>query len=547
MRLQILSIFSWILLGWMLTNCANPISPVGGIKDEIPPKLVPEKSTPSLQTNFEKQRIELTFDEWVVLEDVFNQVLISPPLEFRPELTLKKRTLRFEFDEQEELRPDATYTINFGEAIKDLTEKNPAENLRFVFATGNLIDSLKVSGTVIDALTNEPMEGVLFMLYENTADTVVRTERPFYFAKTNKNGRFDIENVKGGTFKTFVLQDNDLNYLFSQPTERIGFLDTLVVVSDTTPGQIQIRLFQEEIPLKLLDDIQEQYGLLKLVFNQTPRSLEVDYIDVNQEMIYDYEKDTLRLWYQVDGTAPWSLFVRQDTFLNDTIQVNPPPKDVLPPALKVKSGGGGKTNPFKDIKLEFNRPILAFDTSFIQLLEDTSKVVVRPDYFIDTLAQKSLMLRYPWKEGKDYELNILPGGLTDFYEMPNDTINLTYKADLRKNYGNLFLTINGLKADTNYVIQLFLKEIKVQEFTTSGGQAFKAELRALAPGEYSVRIITDLNANGRWDTGSYDQLLQPEPIFLKQLEQLRANWDLEAQVTMGDGPVIVPQGETEEN
>lgn len=536
-----------VLLSLLLTYCASPLSPIGGDKDEIPPQLVTEKSTPNFQTNFEKQTIELTFDEWVVLEDVFNQVIISPPLEFKPELKLKKRTLRFDFDEQEVLRPDATYTINFGEAIKDLTEKNPAENLRFVFATGDLIDSLQVNGTIIDALTNDPQEGVLFMLYENTADTVVRTERPFYFARTSKNGQFKIENVKGGTFKTFALEDADLNYLFSQATEKIGFLDSLIVVSDTTPGPIQIRLFQEELPLKLIDDIQDQYGLLKLVFNRQPRNLEIDYIDVNQQIIYDYEKDTLRMWYLVDGTAPWSLYIKQDTFLNDTIQVTPPPKEELltNSKLKILHGKGGKINPNKAIKLELNHPLASYDTSLFHVYEDTSKVQVNPLIEIDTLTQKNLTLSYPWKEGLDYKLELLPGSLTDIFGISNDSLILDYKADLRKNYGNLILNIKGLKADTSYVIQLFLKEALIREFKTDGDNNFRSELKALTPGVYNLRIITDLNKNGRWDSGNYDLLLQPEPIFLKELEQLRANWDLEAEVTVTEGVIRIPQVEPE--
>ena len=236
------SVFLLLQLLWF--NCATPVAPDGGPKDEIPPALDSVGTTPNFQTNFEKQRIELTFDEWVKLDDVFNQVVISPPLQKKYVTSIKGKTVRFEFDEEEVLRDSATYTINFGEAVKDLTESNPAENLRFVFSTGDFLDSLEMSGMIVDALTNEPVEKVLFMLYENLSDTVVRTDLPFYFARTDKSGRFTIRNIKSGTFKGFALL-NDFGYTFDQPNEQIGFPDEFILINDTIENNIKVKLFQE--------------------------------------------------------------------------------------------------------------------------------------------------------------------------------------------------------------------------------------------------------------------------------------------------------------
>ena len=215
----------WVLvIGLLLNGCANVISPEGGERDLIPPQLIEETSTPNYQTNFDKQPITLSFDEWIVLEDVFSQVLVSPPLDERPEVKIKKKSIIFKFAEEEILRTDATYTINFGQAVKDLNEKNPAEDLRFVFSTGDIIDSLFLQALVIDAKELEPVEGALFMLYDQLADSVFHTERPFYFSVTDENGEATIRNVKSDTFKVTVLTDQNVNYLFDQPTEAIAFL-----------------------------------------------------------------------------------------------------------------------------------------------------------------------------------------------------------------------------------------------------------------------------------------------------------------------------------
>lgn len=276
------------ILFYCLQACANPLAPTGGPRDETPPAVVDEDSSPNFQTNFEKQRIELTFDEWVQVSEIFQQVVVSPPLDNQLDISLRKRTVRVDFADDEVLKENVTYTINFGEAVKDLTERNPAENLRFVFSTGDFLDSLTFSGTIIDAQTAEPKEDIRVMLYENLSDTVVRTERPFYFAKTDKLGKFTIENVKEGTFRAFALEDGDLNYLFNQANEAIGFPDTLVQINGDTSSDLTIRLFTETQPYRIQDVDSTIYGLLKVQFSEPidAARLDLSYDTLEQQVIY---------------------------------------------------------------------------------------------------------------------------------------------------------------------------------------------------------------------------------------------------------------------
>lgn len=208
-----------IVLTVLLASCASVTPIPGGPEDTDPPEIVSTKSTPNLQRRFEKQPIRLTFNEWVEVKDIGTQVIVSPPLEFSPDIDLKGKSVYFQFNEEERLRPDATYTINFGESVRDYTEGNPTPNLRFVFSTGDNLDSLSVSGKVEDAFTGEPIPGAMVLLYDQLADTIIRAERPFYFARTNEAGQFRIENVKGGQFRAFALIDNNFNYLYDLPGE----------------------------------------------------------------------------------------------------------------------------------------------------------------------------------------------------------------------------------------------------------------------------------------------------------------------------------------
>ncbi|HQU57587.1 MAG TPA: Ig-like domain-containing protein [Saprospiraceae bacterium] len=522
-----------------LTFCANPLPPEGGLKDVDPPKLVVEESTPNFQTKFQKKTIELTFDEWVEVQDVFNQVVVSPPLEYKFELSLKRKTVRFSFDEREQLRPEATYTINFGEAVKDLNERNPAENLRFVFSTGDFIDSLSVTGIIVDAQTAKPVESALFMLYDNLSDTVVRTERPFYFARTGKDGRFQIENVKAGLFKGFALKDANLNYRFDQALEPIGFPDSLLVVSDSLQPDLLVKLFTEERPLRLLESDDSRYGLVRLAFSKAPEGLNLSYEDVGQQNVaYEINPDTTKVWFDLPEEKSWKLYLRQDTVLNDTVQVRSRNRqDFLEKArLSFRPQGSQviNINPSRPIELAFNHPVLRYDTSLIRFYEDTLRTLVQPQLSLDTNGQRRLSIAYPWKEGLPYEMELMPGAFTDIYGLQNDTIIQKYKAELRKNFGNLALTIDSLSADTSYIVELLGKgDELVERFLVQGLNTFQQSFTALPPGNYSVRIITDWNGNGRWDSGNYDLYLQPEPISQKPLEQqLRASWDLESTIIL---------------
>ncbi len=528
-----------IALGNLMVRCANPIAPQGGPEDEDPPGIDSSQTTLNYQTNFEMQIIKFTFDEWVKLDDVFNQVVVSPPLEYRPIIELRKRSVLFEFDEREVLREKATYVINFGEAVKDLSADNVAEDLRFVFSTGDFIDSLTISGQLADAFTDEPVEDVLVMLYENLADTVVRTERPFYFAKTGEDGLFRINNIKEGTFKVFALEDANLNYRFDQETERIDFLEDPVSLSDTLTPFLDLKIFQEIPKLRVMDDESPRFGLTKILFNQRPFELEVSYDSAGQEIYQEFLLDTLRLWYQQDVEANWNIYLQQDTLFKDTVYVEVPSKsEFLNTArlqLERRQAANSATtfNPGKQIAIAFNHPLKAIDTSKIHLYADTLRKLIKPQINIDSTNRRNLLVRYAWKEGLPYELELLPAALTDWFGIQNDTILRSYKADLFKKFGIINLNVTNLDEEQHYLIRvLSSKNEVVGEFRPFGSAEFSQQLRFLPAGKYSVEVINDQNNNGRWDTGNYDKKLQPEAIQITELEELRSNWELDAQIQM---------------
>lgn len=530
------ALFAGIFL-LLLNACATVSAPEGGPRDTTPPGLDSLNSSPNEQVNFTKQPIVLTFDEWVLLEDVNNQVLTSPPLEFRPKVRLKRRSVVFEFDEREQLRPDVTYTINFGNAVKDLTEKNPAENLRFVFATGARLDSLTLQGTLVDALSGEPVEKALFMLYDNLSDTVVRKERPLYYGKTDKQGQFEIKNIREGEFKGFALAEVNANYRYDLPNEKIGFPDTLVRMELGNRFNLQIPLFVEQPPLRVTEQDSSFNGWLKMAFNRPPERVSAAPADSTGRIYQVLEKDSLLVWIPA-GAAATSFWVYQDSLVLDTLRV---------PAADTTRGGfpafvmtvpsplqrNLRQHPDQELLLRFRTPLRTIDSTGFRLLADSVQQVVSFGLHLDTLDARVLRLRHSWQEGIPYQLEIRPDAVTDIFGQRLDSaLVFALSVDLRKSYGNIKLSLSALNPSFPYLLQLLLPDGQayLSRHLAAGSEEATLSFSNLPAQAYTLRLVEDRNGNGSWDTGSFQEKRQPERILIQKLDPLRANWDLEAAV-----------------
>lgn len=215
---------------FFLSRCAQPVSPGGGPKDEQPPQII--RYEPDIySTRFTGDRFKIDFDEFIQLDKLNQQLLISPPMDELPDFKAKGKSLLVKFNE--ELKENTTYTLFFGDAIVDITEKNPLKENSYVFSTGDKVDSMSMKGTVLQAIDLQAAEDVFVMLYKNNNDTLPvdslpLTVKPFYLSKTDKNGKFSFSGLADEKYLIFALRDLNSNHIFDQPTEEIAFLDTLV-------------------------------------------------------------------------------------------------------------------------------------------------------------------------------------------------------------------------------------------------------------------------------------------------------------------------------
>ena len=285
----------------LLGSCAQIVTPSGGLKDVVPPKVI-AYSPDSASINFRGKFIKIDFDEYFTLSDLNKQLIISPPLENMPDIKMKGKSLLITINEKENLSPNTTYAINFGNAIRDLNENNIKENFKYIFSTGSFIDSLSVEGNVMNAFDNKVEKGVFVLLYNNFEDSIVYNNLPNYFTKTKEDGSFKIDNIKEGVFKIVALKDENANYKYDGESEKIGFVtDTINSLSDKP---IQLKLFNE-IPSKIFikKRMYNSYGQLLFVFNASADSVgfqPLNHVFGKDNVLLDYslEKDSVTYWFR---------------------------------------------------------------------------------------------------------------------------------------------------------------------------------------------------------------------------------------------------------
>ena len=226
----------WLVVSGLLAACANMGRPEGGARDETPPRFMRSDPLPGA-TGVKKTRLNVFFDENIQLEDAFNKVVVSPAQKQPPTVMANGRRLSVEF--RDTLLPNTTYTIDFADAIKDLNEGNILDGFALAFSTGDTIDSLRISGMVLQASNLEPAQGILVGVYSNLSDTALTTLPFERIARTNQYGHFTIRNLKEGTYRIFAVNDINRDYHWDR-SEDIAFYDTLIVptvepieVSDT--------------------------------------------------------------------------------------------------------------------------------------------------------------------------------------------------------------------------------------------------------------------------------------------------------------------------
>lgn len=526
--LLIFSLFSTTFFG-----CASMQQPTGGPKDSIPPKVV--KETPkNLTRNFKADKIEIQFNEFFKLNNEFKEISISPALERMPIFKVKRNVLEIRLEDT--LEKNTTYSINFGNAIADVNESNILKNYSYVFATGDVIDSLTISGTVINTLTKRPvLDATVFILPINQ-DTIFGKRRASIFTTTDSSGNYTLNHLREGTYRIYALKEEGGDRIYNSSKELIGFkTDSIRLEKNLT--EVDMELFRADATdFRVQDRKIENTGRIVLTYNRPLEKPDLQILEpreLNNTKYLEHSKtrDSAFLWLPKMDFDSLTVVPRDSNVNLDTLTLRKNRKDTYNQDINIADNlSGGRLKPGSNLELTFSAPITGFDPGKIKLLEDS--VARRAEIIKDTTSFRKYAIRYRWRGKREYTLDLGENAFNNNFGGKSKATTRRFTLEDAENYGNLTLNITVPDTIQNFVIQLLRGEDEILRNDVVRGNRTVNYVQ-YPTGTYYLRVIYDQNKNGKWDTGNVKDRRQPEPVWNYDKEfTLRANWDLEEKITI---------------
>ncbi len=523
----------------LIFGCANRIPPQGGPRDREPPKLL-KATPPDMTRNFKGKVIRLDFDEFIKLNNTYTEITMSPTPTKVPDYKLKQKSLVITL--KDSLEKNTTYVINFGKAIADVTEGNILKNFTYVFSTGPHIDSLSISGRVINTTTGEREKDATVMLFTLKQDSLLfGKKKPTIFTNTDTAGNFTLNNLHIDNYKIYALKEPSGSSKIYNDKDLIAFTKKIIHLTTDT-ANVELKLFKA-IPDKFaLVKRFDADGKMFFSFNKAldDPSLKIIYpTDFDKYKIVDFSKtkDSATLYMRnMDFDSIRMVFFDKDKPI-DTTYLRKGRKESFVRILNFQFNlnSNDKLKPGSDLIMKSSYPIENFDPALFNLKEDSTDV---SNFTIqkDSTDARVFKLLYRWKQAANYTLLINEDAVTDIYGGKNKRQQRHFNIDKPENYSLLTLTVTVPDTGKSYVVELLndKKTVMRQDVIKKNTSI---NYRNYLTGKYSVRVVYDDNNNGKWDSGSLKKKLQPENIWVDpDIITLRPNWEQNTPISVPREP-----------
>jgi hypothetical protein len=578
-----------VFVALIVAQCAQIANPSGGPKDVTPPEVI---GTAPLNgsAKFEGEKFTVYFDEFIELDNITQKAMISPPVDKLPDFKLKGKSLVVKFED--ELLPNTTYSVYFGDAIVDITEKNPLLNYTYLFSTGETVDSMSITGTVVNAFDLTPAEEVFVLLYKDNNDTIPLDSmpvavKPYYLSKTDENGNFSLNGLANEPYLIFAVKDLNNNYFYDQPGEEIAFLDSMIMPQHLSPPEMDSSLFDTldfESPYfdslqRVIDSVFKdslavfqraiiqhelflfdepdtnmvlhkaetiKKNIFRFSFGKPAGEVEFHVLNYDSDTTWFLEefsrdKDTIH-WYLKQlpaDTVELVLLYDGDTLGMEYMRTDP---DRKAPGLE-RRRKKDKKEKIEYLGVVFNirgsirpdrQPELTFAHPIAQVLSDSILFVFgedstyNPSYLFLDSLHRTIRFPVEVPEEINYAITIPDSSFIDWNGLYNKKQSFRFASKSLREYGVLTLDMKP-EIDQPYIVQLMTeKESIVRELYFKNDTTLN--MLYLDPGTYKLKVIYDDNGNRKWDPGYYNMQLQPEKvIYFPKMVVIRGNWDMEEE------------------
>ncbi|WP_225444057.1 Ig-like domain-containing domain [Echinicola arenosa] len=495
---------------------------MGGPKDEAPPQLL--SSNPKDQSlNIKPEQIILEFNEYIKADNPIRNIIITPSLEKdKMEILPIKNTLKIKLNQ--ELEDSTTYVFNFQKSIQDISENNPAENLKLVFSTGRMIDSLSFSGKVdfIFPPKTQEIKDVLVGLYRIQDDTMdVFSDPPYYLTQADSSGNFEITNIKGGKYRAYAFQDNNNTSKAEFKSEQYSFItDTVSIMEDVTNAHFS--LYRGDLSDFKVNRTSAIGSNFDVVLSKSPASLRVEHPDIGQKLFYRLDEKQIRFYHtEIRDDSTQVKLIVQDSVgfkIDTTLYASFMNSDRKAQLLEVTLGKNKEFNQSINTDFSFNKPVnvIHYDSLYIQY-DSASFIQIKPEHlsFKDSARRTELVLTVPINDTLSISNYNLLAADSTFEDVEGQYNKKSIKTNFKKqNTDDLADEVSGkiLTDELPIIVQLLnTDETVVKEIYLT--ENFDYSFKKIKAGEYKIRAIIDRNGNKKWDPGNYQDKRQPEPVY----------------------------------
>ena len=519
----------------IVSSCAQVAAPPGGKKDTLAPKII--SSIPTQKSkNYTGRKIELTFNEYVDVKNINQELLVTPSIGFY-ETKINPKGLSIVLDSS--LQKNTTYTFNFRNAVSDISERNIAKNVKVVFSTGNLIDSLSIKGNVKNLDNHKNVENALVALYPFNDTLSIEKIKPYYFTKTDTSGNYHLENIAAGKYFMSSFIDINNNLLVNTNKEPYDIISNKYIDLQKSIENQNFQVSQQNVDSLKIQKTTTTAKTILYDFNRGLKDVSItSLVSKDEKYVYQIENNqSVRLYkskLNSNDTLYLTLNITDSLGRQKNIKVKSKFREANKKEKIVKQSFNFNTypkptdrfSPVDSIQIDFQKPIASWNIDYIYFqIDSLHRIKLKENQVKLNRYKNQLIIPFNYLPKEKVKLILEKNAFVSIEQDSSDAYELEVLKEDVENYGLISGKLSNPKKNIQYIIQLINERDQSVAYQLIGNNSFTFQY--ILPETYLIKVVEDTNADLYWTPGNLKTFTRPERIFfLPGKLKLKANFEL---------------------